>query len=107
VFSVADLKTQIQPGDEVWVPSFTMDDEPRFLGPPNQKPEKQAVAYKLAVLPVSKGADLAPLLDRKPSTMELFRPMLHTTAYERYQKLKRVFSRLMKDFNRTTWMILF
>src|ERR1035438_3038626 len=32
--------------------------------------------------------------------MELFRPMLHTTAHERYQKLKRVFGRLMKDFNR-------
>jgi hypothetical protein len=26
--------------------------------------------------------------------------MLHTTAHERYQKLKRVFGRLMKNFNR-------
>src|SRR5580704_8033199 len=32
--------------------------------------------------------------------MELFRHMLHTTAQERYQKLKRVFGRLMKNFNR-------
>ena len=33
VFSVADLKTQFQPGDQVWRPSFTMDGNPRFLGP--------------------------------------------------------------------------
>jgi hypothetical protein len=32
--------------------------------------------------------------------MEVFQRMLHTTARERYQKLKRVFSRLMKSFNR-------
>ncbi len=41
VFSVADLKTQFQPGDEVWVPSFTIDGEPRFLGPLNQKPNNE------------------------------------------------------------------
>jgi hypothetical protein len=33
VFSVADLKTQFQSGDEVWMPSFTVDGNPRFLGP--------------------------------------------------------------------------
>jgi len=33
VFSVADLKTQIQAGDEVWMPGFTLNGEPRFLGP--------------------------------------------------------------------------
>jgi hypothetical protein len=33
VFSVADLKTQFQSGDEVWMPSFTMEGNPRFLGP--------------------------------------------------------------------------
>jgi prefoldin subunit 5 len=33
VFSVADLKTQFQAGDEVWLPTFTFDDSPRFLGP--------------------------------------------------------------------------
>ena len=33
VFSVADLKTQFQSGDEVWMPSFTIDGNPRFLGP--------------------------------------------------------------------------
>jgi hypothetical protein len=38
VFSVADLKTQFQPGDEVWLPSFTIDEKPRFLGPLNQRP---------------------------------------------------------------------
>lgn len=32
VFSVADLKTQFQSGDEVWMPSFTIDGNPRFLG---------------------------------------------------------------------------
>jgi hypothetical protein len=32
VFSVADLKTQFQSGDEVWMPSFTIDGDPRFLG---------------------------------------------------------------------------
>ena len=41
VFSVADLKTQFQPGDEVWVPSFTIDGEPRFLGPLSQKPNNE------------------------------------------------------------------
>lgn len=39
VFSVADLKTQFSPGDEVWMPSFTIDGKPRFLGPVDQKPE--------------------------------------------------------------------
>jgi hypothetical protein len=38
VFSVADLKTQFQPGDEVWVPSFTIDGKPRFLGPVDTNP---------------------------------------------------------------------
>jgi hypothetical protein len=33
VFSVADLKTQFQSGDEVWMPSFTIEGNPRFLGP--------------------------------------------------------------------------
>lgn len=33
VFSVADLKTQFQAGDEVWVPGFTLDGTSRFLGP--------------------------------------------------------------------------
>jgi hypothetical protein len=33
VFSVADLRTQLQPGDEIWQPIFTMNGEPRFLGP--------------------------------------------------------------------------
>ena len=32
VFSAADIKTQFEAGDEVWTPSFTMDDEFRFLG---------------------------------------------------------------------------
>jgi len=32
VFSVADLKTQFQPGDEVWEPPFTIEGEHRFLG---------------------------------------------------------------------------
>ena len=33
VFSVADLKTHFQAGDEVWLPTFTIDGSPRFLGP--------------------------------------------------------------------------
>lgn len=33
VFSVANLKTQFQVGDEVWLPTFTSDGNPRFLGP--------------------------------------------------------------------------
>src|SRR6185312_3110731 len=38
VFSVADLKTQIQAGDEVWLPRFTTaDGKLRFLGSPEQK----------------------------------------------------------------------
>ncbi|HTF68754.1 MAG TPA: hypothetical protein VK638_39350 [Edaphobacter sp.] len=32
VFSAADLKTQFESGDEVWIPVFTMDGVPRFLG---------------------------------------------------------------------------
>jgi hypothetical protein len=32
VFSAADLKTQFQAGDEMWLPSFTINGEPRFLG---------------------------------------------------------------------------
>jgi hypothetical protein len=38
VFSVADLKTQFQAGDEVWIPSFTFDGNARFLGSMDQKP---------------------------------------------------------------------
>jgi hypothetical protein len=38
VFSVADLKTQFQAGDEVWLPAFTFDGRPRFLGSPESKP---------------------------------------------------------------------
>jgi hypothetical protein len=34
VFSVADLKTQFEVGDEVWMPNFTLDGSLRFLGPP-------------------------------------------------------------------------
>ena len=34
VFSVADLKTQLQVGDEVWAPPFSADGQVRFLGPP-------------------------------------------------------------------------
>jgi hypothetical protein len=37
VFSVADLKTQFQAGDEVWLPTFTFEGSPRFLGPIDQK----------------------------------------------------------------------
>ena len=37
VFSVADLKTQFHPGDEVWIPTFTIDGKPRFLGPADPK----------------------------------------------------------------------
>jgi hypothetical protein len=37
VFSVADLKTQFQAGDERWQPTFTVDGEPRFLGPLEEK----------------------------------------------------------------------
>jgi chromosome segregation ATPase len=33
VFSVADLKTQFEVGDEVWGPNFIFDGNPRFLGP--------------------------------------------------------------------------
>lgn len=33
VFSVADLKTQFQSGDEVWMPRFTIEGNLRFLGP--------------------------------------------------------------------------
>jgi hypothetical protein len=33
VFSVADLKTQFEAGDEVWGPQFIVDGSPRFLGP--------------------------------------------------------------------------
>ena len=44
VFSVADLKTQIQAGDEVWLPRFTTaDDKPRFLGPLDQRPDNAPV----------------------------------------------------------------
>jgi hypothetical protein len=44
VFSVADLKTQIQAGDEVWLPRFTTaEGKLRFLGPPDQKPSNNPV----------------------------------------------------------------
>jgi hypothetical protein len=33
VFSVADLKTQFQAGDAVWIPTFSAEGSPRFLGP--------------------------------------------------------------------------
>jgi predicted nucleic acid-binding Zn-ribbon protein len=39
IFSVADLKTQFQAGDEVWLPTFTIDGSPRFLGPPERQME--------------------------------------------------------------------
>jgi hypothetical protein len=38
VFSVADLKTQFQSGDEVWMPRFTIDGKQRFLGTVEEKP---------------------------------------------------------------------
>jgi len=41
VFSVADLKTQFQAGDEVWQPTFTVDGNPRFLGPIEEKQDGQ------------------------------------------------------------------
>ena len=37
VFSVADLKTQSQLGNEVWIPTFTVDGNPRFMGPVQEK----------------------------------------------------------------------
>jgi chromosome segregation ATPase len=43
VFSVADLRTQFQAGDEVWIPTFTLGDSPRFLGPIEQNPSLPAV----------------------------------------------------------------
>jgi hypothetical protein len=44
VFSVADLKTQIQSGDEVWLPRFTTaEGKPRFLGPPDQEPSNHPI----------------------------------------------------------------
>jgi hypothetical protein len=42
VFSVADLKTHFQAGDEVWPPTFTIDGSPRFLGPLGEKTGAQA-----------------------------------------------------------------
>lgn len=46
VFSVADLKTQFQAGDELWMPTFTIDGKPRFLGPvnPNQNGQSPTLA---------------------------------------------------------------
>ena len=45
VFSVADLRTQFQAGDEVWLPTFTVDGKPRFLGPLAEgPPERSSVA---------------------------------------------------------------
>lgn len=44
VFSVKDLKTQIQAGDEVWLPKFTnAEGKPRFLGPLDQEPSDHLV----------------------------------------------------------------
>jgi hypothetical protein len=37
VFSVADLKTQFYAGDKVWIPTYTLGESSRFLGPPEQK----------------------------------------------------------------------
>jgi hypothetical protein len=33
VFSIADLRTQLEAGDETWQPPFSMNNERRFLGP--------------------------------------------------------------------------
>ena len=44
VFSVADLKTQFQVGDEVWQPTFTINGNPRFLGPVNQTRDGQTTS---------------------------------------------------------------
>jgi hypothetical protein len=44
VFSVADLRTQFQAGDEVWQPTFTIDGSPRFLGPVGELNSTQAPA---------------------------------------------------------------
>jgi hypothetical protein len=33
VFSAADLKTQLEATDEMWIPNFLIHGEPRFLGP--------------------------------------------------------------------------
>jgi hypothetical protein len=44
VFSVADLKTQFQAGDERWQPTFTIDESPRFLGPIEEKRNSQPSA---------------------------------------------------------------
>ena len=38
VFSVADLKTQFEAGDEVWAPGFTVNGKHRFLGPVVDEP---------------------------------------------------------------------
>lgn len=43
VFSAADLKTQFYPGDEKWVPGFTIDGKPRFLGPRDKEAENPPV----------------------------------------------------------------
>lgn len=44
VFSVADLKTQIQAGDEVWLPRFTTaEGKPRFLGALDQEPNDNPI----------------------------------------------------------------
>jgi hypothetical protein len=42
VFSVADLKTQFHAGDEVWIPTFTLDGNPRFLGPIDHLPAQRS-----------------------------------------------------------------
>jgi hypothetical protein len=41
VFSVADLKAQLEATDEVWIPNFTIEGEPCFLG---LKPAPEASA---------------------------------------------------------------
>jgi hypothetical protein len=43
IFSAADLKTQFYPGDEKWVPGFTQDGKPRFLGPRDKEAEPPPV----------------------------------------------------------------
>jgi hypothetical protein len=44
IFSVADLKTQFQAGDEVWIPTFMVDGSPRFLGPINEMSHRAPVS---------------------------------------------------------------
>lgn len=54
VFSVADLKSQFQAGDEVWMPSFTFDDNPRFFGSIDQNQEMPSSEFDLTISQQSK-----------------------------------------------------